>query len=208
MMYVKHALTAEWIPETVDGITPSVPVFNSEWRKACSVTPARISDVDRFIQAHYLKKRPAVVLLSLQMLCNGIPMGCIVFSAPPREVDKRYGGTTWELARLYLLDEVPRNAESWLVSKAVKYIKKHHKQVAYLVSYADPSVGHKGVVYRAANWRSDGRTDDERKSPRCDYVDLRTGKKYGRKGNMPKDAIVGRMPRVSKFRFFIALRGE
>ena len=51
----------------------------------------------------------------------------------------------------------------------------------------------------------DGRTDDERKSPRCDYYDERTGKKYGRRGNMPQDAVVVRKPRVSKWRFTLAL---
>jgi hypothetical protein len=49
-------------------------------------------------------------------------------------------------------------------------------------------------------------TDDERKSPRCDYVDARTGIKYGRKGNMPAEAEVVRVPRVSKHRYTLALR--
>ena len=74
-------------------------------------------------------------------------------------------------------------------------------------AYADPSAGHAGTIYKAANWRQDGRTDDERKSPRCDYYDERTGKKYGRRGNMPQDAVVARKPRVSKWRFTLALLG-
>ena len=50
------------------------------------------------------------------------------------------------------------------------------------------------------------RTDDERKTPRCDYYDARTGQKYGRRGNMPADAVVERRPRVSKYRFALAIR--
>ena len=180
-------------------------VFNAEWRMACSVRKCSIVGVDAFIKAHYLAKRPAIVLLCLVAECGGQPIGCIVYSAPPREADKRYGGKVWELSRLYLLDEIPRNAESWLIGQSVKYIKRHHKEVKYLLSYADPSVGHTGTIYRAANWRPDGRTDDERKSPRCDYCDERTGKKYGRRGNLPKDAIVARIPRVSKWRFVLGL---
>ena len=61
-----------------------------------------------------------------------------------------------------------------------------------IVSYADPSAGHRGTIYQAANWKADGRTDDERKSPRCDYYDDRTGQKYGRRGNMPADAVIAR----------------
>ncbi len=153
-----------------------VEKFNAEWRKSCTVRECSVVAVDSFVQAHYLRKRPAIVLLCLMMMHGARPVGCVIYSAPPREADKRYGGKTWELARLYLLDEIPRNAESWLIAASVRWIKRHRREVACLVSYADPSVGHSGVIYRAANWRADGRTDDERKTARCDYFDARTGK--------------------------------
>lgn len=180
--------------------------FNSEWRKSCRVRKCSISDVDAFINAHYLSKRPAIVLLCLVAERNDSAIGCVVYSSPPREVEKRYGGKVWELSRLYLLDDIPKNAETWLIGQSVKWIKRNHKDVGYLVSYADPSAGHSGTIYKAANWRVDGRTDDDRKTPRCDYYDGRTGKKYGRRGNMPDDAIVLRKPRVSKYRFVLSLR--
>ena len=182
-----------------------VSLFNAVWRKSCSVRRCSIVEVDRFIQAHYLAKRPAIILLCLIAEREGEPIGCIVYSAPPREANTRYGGEVWELSRLYLLDAIPHNAETWLIGKSVKYIKRHHRNVRYLLSYADPSAGHIGTIYKAANWQSDGRTDDDRKSPRCDYYDERTGKKYGRRGNMPKEAIVVRKPRISKWRFILTL---
>ena len=184
---------------------PCSALFDLSWREACSIRPCSITEADQFIRAHYLKKRPAIVLLCLLMECQGEPVGCIVYSAPPREADKRYGGKVWELARLYLLDEIPKNAETWLIGKSVRYIKQHKSEVQYLLSYADPSAGHAGTIYKAANWNQDGRTDDDRKSPRCDYYDARTGKKYGRRGNMPPDAVVERRPRVSKWRFVLPL---
>lgn len=180
-------------------------VFNSNWRQSCSIRKCSIVDVDNFIKSHYLTKRPAIVLLCLVAERDNSPIGCVVYSAPPKEVNKRYGGVTWELARLYLLDNIPKNAETWLIGKSVKYIKKNHKEVQHLISYADPSAGHSGTIYKAANWKQDGRTDDERKSPRCDYYDDRTGKKYGRRGNMPVDAVIVRKPRVSKWRYTLAL---
>ena len=191
---------------------PGKPLFSSEWRKACRVEPVSVTAVDGFIQAHYLHKRPAIVLLALAMLRDSRPIGCVIYSAPPREADVRYGGKTWELARLYLLDEAPQNAETWLIAQSVKWIRQHRPEVCNLVSYADPSAGHKGTIYRAANWREDGRTDAERKTPRCDYYDTqpdlfgRTEKKYGRRGNMPAGAVVERRPRVSKHRFALAIR--
>jgi hypothetical protein len=181
-------------------------IFDREWRKACHVEPCGVKDVDVFIHAHYLRKRPAIVLLALVMLHNSRQVGCVIYSAPPRECDKRYGGKTWELARLYLLDEIPQNAETWLIAQSIKWIRRNRPDVCNLVSYADPSAGHSGTIYRAANWRKDGQTDDDRKTPRCDYYDARTGKKYGRRGNMPTDAVVERRPRVSKHRFAITIR--
>jgi hypothetical protein len=181
------------------------PLFDSEWRKSCTVRPCSVSECEAFLRAHYLGKRPAIVVLCLMMERNGRALGCIVYAMPPREADKRYGGKTWELARLYLLDEVPSNAETWLIAKSVKHIRREHRDVIVLLSYADPSAGHAGTIYKAAGWQGDGRTDEERKSPRCDYVDARTGKKYGRKGNMPPDAVVSRVPRVSKHRFIFRL---
>lgn len=182
------------------------PLFDAGWRRSCRVEQVRVSDVDDFVRAHYLGRRPAIVLLALAMMRGTRRLGCVIYSAPSRETDVRYGGKTWELARLYILDEVPHNAESWLISQSVRWIKRHRPDVCNLVSYADPSAGHAGTIYRAANWRCDGRTDDERKTPRCDYYDARTGKKYGRRGNMPLNAVVERRPRVSKARFFLQLR--
>ena len=118
---------------------------------------------------------------------------------------KRYKGKTWELSRLYLIDRIPCNAETWLIGQSIRHIKRHHPDVHHLVSYADPSAGHQGTIYKAANWRPDGRTDDDRKTPRCDYVDLRTGKKYGRAGNVPKSAEVQKVPRISKHRFHYSI---
>lgn len=179
--------------------------FDSGWRSRCSVAPVSIRTVDNFIRAHYLSKRPAITLLTLVALESSTPIGCVVYSAPPRETETRYGGKTWELARLYLLDSIPCNAETWLIGQSVRFIARHHPYVRFLVSYADPSAGHAGTIYKAANWKSDGRTDEGRKTPRCDYVDSATGKKYGRRGNVPAGADIIRVPRGSKFRFVLKL---
>jgi hypothetical protein len=179
--------------------------FNRDWRLASRIEPVSVTQVDNFVKAHYLRKRPAIVLMCLMMLVKETPVGCIIYSAPPMEADKRYGGKTWELARVYLLDAIPRNAETWLIGASIRHIKRTRPEVRHLLSYADPSVGHRGIIYQAGNWRNDGRTDQDRKTPRCDYVDARTGKKYGRKGNMPTEAEVVRVPRVSKWRYHYPL---
>lgn len=185
---------------------PKGIAFDGSWSKNCTLERCSITEVDQFIKAHYLQKRPAIVLLCLMLRHNQIPVGCVVYSAPPREADKRYGGKTWELGRLYLVDDMPQNTETWLIAQSIRHIKKNHPDIEFLISYADPSAGHSGIIYRASNWRNDGMTDSERKSPRCDYVDKKTGKKYGRRGNVPLDADVARVPRVSKHRFYYSLK--
>lgn len=61
------------------------------------------------------------------------------------------------LTRLVLIPETPKNACSFLLSRSVKLIKRDRRFVS-LVTYADESQGHRGHIYRAANWEYVGRT--------------------------------------------------
>lgn len=63
--------------------TPNYLLFDSAWRRTCSVIQCSVADVDIFVQAHYLHKRPAIVLLCLMMLHGNRPVGCVIYSAPP-----------------------------------------------------------------------------------------------------------------------------
>ena len=186
---------------------PSGPVFDSAWRAACEVVKVTRAEAQSMIQSHYLKKWPGVcvLVLALRHKIEQRLLGVIVYALPPRETNKRYGGETWELARLWLEDAVPKNAETYLIARSVRYIAQHFPQVKCLVSYADPSAGHSGVIYRAANWKDDGRTDGERKTPRFDYADAVTGKKYSRRKHIPAGVDFVRVPRVSKHRFVYRL---
>lgn len=70
-----------------------------------------------------------------------------------------------ELNRLWVSDELPRNTESWFVSRCLRSLPS-----LMVVSYADTTQGHLGHVYRALNFRYAGWTDMERKTPRYDYI--------------------------------------
>lgn len=188
---------------------PDGPVFDKKLRQLCEVVRVGRSDVDCLIKAHYLKKWPAVctLILGLRKIDLLGYQGVIVYSMPPRETIKRYGGLTWELARLFIKDSMPRNTETFFISRSVEYIKRNRPEVKGLVSYADPSAGHAGIIYKAANWSSDGKTDQGRKTPRFDYVDD-TGKKYGRCCHIPIGREVIKTPRVSKYRFYLRLAND
>jgi len=180
---------------------PDCPTFDKVWRTACTIAPVRRKDADAMIRRHYIGRWPGVCVLTLALRRGIDLLGVIVFALPPRETSKRYGGETWELARLWLDDSVPQNGETYLIARAVRYIKQFHPAIKMLVSYADPSAGHAGTIYKAANWQADGRTDDDRKTPRFDYADAISGKRYSRRGHVPDGVTIRRIARVSKHRF-------
>lgn len=169
-----------------------------------SIAPASHGEADPLVRSHYLHRWPGVVVSTVGMWKGPFLVGVIVFALPPRETMKRYGvSLVWELVRLFIFDSEPFNSETWFMGKAIKWVRKEHSEVKALVSYADPSHGHQGVIYKAANWQQDGRTDQERKTPRFDYG---VGEKiYSRRSHVPDGAIIKRIPRVSKFRFLYRL---
>lgn len=53
----------------------------------------------------------------------------------------------YELTRLWVNDSVPKNGESFLIGRTLRLLDKE-----IVVSFADSSQGHVGVVYQATNW--------------------------------------------------------
>jgi hypothetical protein len=62
-----------------------------------------------------------------------------------------------ELRRLCLIDETPKNAESFFVSRSIKWLKGN-TDWEFILSYADMEQGHSGVIYRASNFEYQGLT--------------------------------------------------
>lgn len=79
-------------------------------------------------------------------------------------------GKVLELNRLWVHDRMPKNTESWFVSRALGQLGQR-----MVVSYADTVQGHVGHVYRALNFHYAGWTDMERKTARYDYIPMEEG---------------------------------
>lgn len=73
--------------------------------------------------------------------------------------DKKYSAQikTVELRRMACIDELPKNTESWMLSKCIWWLKKN-TDIERVISYSDKSVGHKGTIYKAANFTLIGET--------------------------------------------------
>lgn len=57
-----------------------------------------------------------------------------------------------EFDRMWLSDDMPRFSESICLSLLHHYLRATHKEIKYLISYADTSIGNTGTIYKAANY--------------------------------------------------------
>jgi hypothetical protein len=60
-----------------------------------------------------------------------------------------------ELRRLCLIDDTPKNTESYFIAKTLKWLEKNTSYTS-VVSFADPNHGHSGTIYKASNFHYDG----------------------------------------------------
>lgn len=126
---------------------------------------------DLVVAHHYLHRRPPISF-AFGLEVDGVLRGAVTYGVPasrhlqvsacPSSPD-----AVIELNRLWVHDDLPRNTESWLVSRTLKALPPR-----IVVSYADLAHGHAGYVYRALNFRYAGWTDMDRKTPRFDYIPL------------------------------------
>ena len=58
-----------------------------------------------------------------------------------------------EIGRMCMTEEMPRNSESQMISKTVKWIKKNMKEVKILFTWADGFRGKVGYVYQACSFK-------------------------------------------------------
>lgn len=121
------------------------------------------------VEWHYLHRRPPISH-AFGLFADGRLVGVVTFGTPAsRQLQisacRSDPAAVLELNRLWVHDDMPRNSESWFVSRALKLLPP-----AIVVSYADTAQGHVGYIYRALSFRYAGWTDMERKTPRYDYI--------------------------------------
>lgn len=129
-------------------------MFDREWRASSSVEHVNRRKVDEMIrEGHYLGKWPAQTVLTLGLQREGRVLGVLTFSEVRANIAVRFGPETWELSRLFVLEKVPQNAESFFIGRAVRYVRRLTPHPRTLISFADPEHGHSGVIYKASNWK-------------------------------------------------------
>jgi hypothetical protein len=109
--------------------------------------------IDMVIKNHYLhRKAPCSMAFGLfdpDNVCRGVVIYGVSASSTllkgicgPEEARNVY-----ELTRLWVCDSVPKNGESYLIGNTLRQLDKE-----IVVSYADSSQKHVGIVYQATNF--------------------------------------------------------
>lgn len=62
-----------------------------------------------------------------------------------------------ELRRLCCIDETPKNTESYFIGKTIRWIRDNTR-IKLILSYADLTYNHQGIIYQASNFKLVGQT--------------------------------------------------
>ena len=156
--------------------------------------------MDIIVEKHYLKRKcPCSIAFGLFIDSNNKTnlfdskelVGVIVFGKPASYTlcngiaGNEESKNVIEFNRLWVDDKMPKNTESWFVSRALK-------QCGFdiVVSFADTEQGHIGYIYQATNWLYCGESKKQR------YFRLKSdsinngGTEYRRRERMPKAKII------------------
>jgi hypothetical protein len=108
-----------------------------------------------FLNYHYLKTMPAGIMAVYGLFdCQnlGIAVGGAVFCNGRIQYDKKF----LEFSRMYLMQDLPKNSESFFISKCLKSLQHKFPSYTGVVTWADGSRGHIGTIYLASNFNFDG----------------------------------------------------
>ena len=62
-----------------------------------------------------------------------------------------------ELRRLCCIDDTPKNTESYFIGHTLRWLRKN-TNLKRVVSYADTTYNHSGIIYKASNFKNIGMT--------------------------------------------------
>lgn len=60
-------------------------------------------------------------------------------------------GNTWELRRMAIAADAPKNTASRFMAIMIRLLKRDHPELTRIISYQDTEV-HKGTIYKASGW--------------------------------------------------------
>jgi hypothetical protein len=124
--------------------------------KALIVRPVAAAVIRPLIvDHHYLHSMPAATWRCFGVYAGTELAGAVVFTPGSRHGYRVLAGARPQevatLARLWLRDDLPKNAESRVIGIVLRELRRHGAWKLVL-SYADPAAGHVGTIYQASGW--------------------------------------------------------
>lgn len=117
------------------------------------------SQADSVLVPHHFSHKVTMnSCINLLVLYNGKISGAmqIGYGIRPHIKTEREGVLDYhkvrEFDRMWLSDEMPKYSETICLSLLHHYLRATHKEIKYLISYADTSIGNNGTIYKAANY--------------------------------------------------------
>ena len=142
-----------------DGLGPAVE-FDLDDIK---IKPVPVEDYKQFYDNfHYMGAAGRRGFTLGAYLNEQLIAACTIGSITRAETATRLGYLSSEVRELARFCISPRhhisNFPTWFMSRCIKAYKADNLGVKLLVSFADTTQGHSGIIYRAANWKFDGET--------------------------------------------------
>lgn len=116
---------------------------------------------DLILNVHYARRWPSISY-SYGLFLDGALVGCVTFGSPAGSpirvglVGVELSKCVIELNRLCIINN-KKNQATFLISSALKLLRRKGEFI--VISYADPTQGHTGIVYQAANFIYFGLTE-------------------------------------------------
>lgn len=113
----------------------------------------------RIVAAKHYSRRLGIFWEGFALEHDGAVIGIITYGQPSAPIQKHAFADRafrlYELSRMVIDRGAPENAASFLISHSLKLLSVRPCAV---ISYADSSHGHCGIVYQATNWTYTGGT--------------------------------------------------
>jgi hypothetical protein len=134
-----------------------------------SIKRIRLKEAGEYIREHHYSHghhngaSPCYGLFDDEML-----IGVCMFATPCSENVRasvfgvEHKDAVVELHRLHILDVTPRNTETWYLSRCFRMLRQDRPQTKAVISFADPTEGHEGTIYKALNGIYCGRSSRAR----------------------------------------------
>jgi hypothetical protein len=125
-------------------------------KKGIKIIMCEKYQADNIILMHHYSKKPTKnSFLNLLVYYNDKVSGALQIGYGIRpEINGSFKkGEVVEFDRMWLSDEMPKFSETITLSLLNHFLKSRYKNLKAIISYSDSSVGNKGTIYKAGNYK-------------------------------------------------------